>query len=124
MDSIPILVISRKDAVGAGAGAIDGTGEGIPLGDREGLSVVGEKTGVAVGARVGVRDREVGSRVGSRVGAAVGVAVGATVVGKFVGAGVYDTWKLMESVSELSSSHVIVIVYSLTSASPETTCVC
>ena len=120
-----MLVISRKDAVGAGAGAIDGTGEGIPLGDREGLSAVGEKTGVAVGARVGVRDgREVGSRVGSRVGAAVGVAVGATVVGKFVGAGVYDTWKLMESVSELSSVHVIVIVYSLTSASPETTCVC
>ena len=49
--------------------------------------------------------------------------VGTIVVGTIVGAGVYETWKSMESVTEASPSHVSVSVYSFTVASPETTCV-
>ncbi|KAH8075813.1 hypothetical protein JL720_10522 [Aureococcus anophagefferens] len=52
-----------------------------------------------------------------------GTALGQLLDGIIVGADEYDTWKSMESVTEASPSHVSVSVYSLTVASPETTCV-
>ena len=60
---------------------------------------------------------------GPVLGRADGTALGQLLDGIIVGADEYDTWKSMESVTEASPSHVSVSVYSLTVASPETTCV-
>jgi len=101
---------------------------GAVVGVEDGLLVVGAGVGASVGAEdgspVGAEDGlPVGAGVGASVGAEDGLPVG-TEDGFPVGAGVYDTWKSIESVIVSSSVHVIVIVYSLTSASPEVTCIC
>ena len=98
-------------ALGAEDGAKDGTEDGVALGDDDG-ALEGHALGDAEGSADGIED-----------GAAEGVALGDD-EGKGDGAGVYDTWKSIESVTVTSPVHVIVIVYSLTSASPEVTCIC
>ncbi|KAH8066916.1 hypothetical protein JL721_7907 [Aureococcus anophagefferens] len=111
--------------VGWSVGINDGAlvvGEAVVGTFVDGARVVGEAvvaTFVDGAARVGTI--VVGTIVGA--GVADGTALGQLLDGIIVGADEYDTWKSMESVTEASPSHVSVSVYSLTVASPETTCV-
>ena len=122
------------ETVGPGVGVVEGAGEGenegAGVGELEGAGV-GDTDGPGVGelegADVGDTDgpgvgATVGPGVGETVGARDGLGVGET-VGDAVGAGVYDTWKSMESPRHSApSSHVSVSVYALTTALPVTVC--
>ena len=109
-DFVGLGVASAFVGLGVGSGVV-GLGEGLGVGFDvvglgEGVGVVGSGVGLGVGFGV--------------VGLGVGMGVGFR-VGSGEGAGVIEIWKRSESVREASSEQVSVIVYALTSTSPETT---
>ena len=163
VDSVPMLVICRKEPVGGKVGSFVGfsvgrrvgLGAGLAVGVKLGFGVdpgvganegfgvgvgpvVGENKGFGVGPGVGAKEGTwvVGAGEGTCVGTSVGFGAGAsegTRVGRCVGAGevgasvggaVNETWNPIESVRDVASSHVRVIVYSSISASPETVRFC